>query len=232
MNLYILVEGAETELQLYPKWFEYLLPQLSRVYAFTQVSKNSYYIFSGGGIPSIYNHAVNAIKDINSLGDKHDYFIVALDADEVSPQRRIEKVWERIEEAKIELNNNCQMEIIIHNRCVETWFLGNRKVYKRNPQGERFLAFSKHYNVEENNPELMEKMPKFATTAQFHETYLREMLNEYNIRYRKSRPNEVLKPYYLEELMKRVEDEPTHLESFSKFLELVKVIEEKIKTNA
>jgi len=76
------------------------------------------------------------------------------------------------------------------------------------------------------------KQIKFSTTSLFHEAYLREMLKEYNIRYRKSRPNEVLKPYYLEELIKRVEDEPTHLRSFSKFLELVKVIENKVKENA
>jgi hypothetical protein len=96
MNLYILVEGEETELQLYLKWFSYLLPQLNRVNTFNQITKNSYYIFSGQGIPSIYNHTVNAIKDINALKDKYDYLIVALDADELSPERRMEKVLEKI----------------------------------------------------------------------------------------------------------------------------------------
>lgn len=232
MNIYILVEGEETELQLYPQWLSYLLPELSRVNTFNRVIENNYYIFSGQGIPSIYNHTVNAIKDINALKNKYDYLIVALDADELSVEKRAERVLEKIKEAEIELNPNCQLEIIVHNKCVETWFLGNRKVYKRNPQSERFLEYSKHYNVEENDPELMEKLPRFATTSQFHEAYLREMLNEYNIRYRKSRPNEVLKPYYLEELIKRVEDESTHLQSFSKFLKLVKVIQDKIRSNA
>lgn len=231
MNVYILVEGEETELQLYPQWLSYLLPELSRVNAFNRVTENSYYIFSGQGIPSIYNHTINAIKDINALGNKYDYFLVVLDADELTPEGRAERVLEKIKEAKIELNKNCQFEIIVHNRCVETWFLGNRKVYKRNPQGERFLSYSKHYNVEENDPELMEKLPSpnFVTTAQFHEAYLREMLNEYNIRYRKSRPNEVLKEYYLEELIKRVQDKSEHLQSFSKFLELVKAIQKRLQ---
>jgi CRISPR/Cas system CSM-associated protein Csm2 small subunit len=76
---------------------------------------------------------------------------------------------------------------------------------------------------------LMERLPRFATTSQFHEAYLREMLNEYNIRYRKSRPNEVLKRYYLEELIKRVQDEPTHLQSFAKFLSLLEMIKLKMK---
>jgi hypothetical protein len=231
MNIYILVEGSETELQLYPQWFSYLLPELTRIDTFNRVTKNSYYIFSGQGIPSIYNHTINAIKDINNLGDKYDYFLVVLDADELPPEIRKNKVLEKIREAKIELNKNCQFEIVVHNRCLETWFLGNRKVYKRNPQGERFLVFSKHYNVAENDPELMEKLPSsnFITTAQFHEAYLREMLSEYNIRYRKSRPNEVLKLYYLEELIKRVQDNNQHLQSFSKFFTLIKTIQNNIK---
>ena len=229
MNIYILVEGEETELQLYPQWLSYLLPELSRVNVFNQVVENNYYIFSGQGIPSIYNHAINAIKDINALGDKYDYLIIALDADELSVEKREERVLEKINETGIELNPNCQLEIIVHNKCVETWFLGNRNVYKRNPQNERFLEYSKHYNVEENDPELMERLPRFATTSQFHEAYLREMLNEYNIRYRKSRPNEVLKRYYLKELIKRVQDEPTHLQSFAKFLSLLEMIKLKMK---
>jgi hypothetical protein len=229
MNIYILVEGEETELQLYPQWLSYLLPELSRVNVFNQVVENNYYIFSGQGIPSIYNHTVNAIKDINALGDKYDYLIIALDADELSVEKRAERVLEKINETGIELNPNCQLEIIVHNKCVETWFLGNRNVYKRNPQNERFLEYSKHYNVEENDSELMERLPRFVTTSQFHEAYLREMLNEYNIRYRKSRPNEVLKRYYLKELIKRVQDEPTHLQSFSKFLSLLEMIKLKMK---
>jgi hypothetical protein len=229
MNIYILVEGEETELQLYPQWLSYLLPELSRVNVFNQVVENNYYIFSGQGIPSIYNHTVNAIKDINALGDKYDYLIIALDADELSVEKRAERVLEKINETGIELNSNCQLEIIVHNKCVETWFLGNINVYKRNPQNERFLEYSKHYNVEENDPELMERLPRFVTTSQFHEAYLREMLNEYNIRYRKSRPNEVLKRYYLKELIKRVQDEPTHLQSFAKFLSLLEMIKLKMK---
>ena len=104
MNLYILVEGSETELQLYPKWLSFLIPQLTSVNRFNTVTQNSYYIFSGQGIPSIYNHAVNAIKDINSLKDKYDYLIVALDAEEISVERRKQKVLEHIEKANVSLN--------------------------------------------------------------------------------------------------------------------------------
>lgn len=54
MNLYFVLEGEKTEVQLYPKWIEYVLPELSQVDFEKDVVNNHYYIFSGGGIPSIY----------------------------------------------------------------------------------------------------------------------------------------------------------------------------------
>jgi len=219
MNLYILVEGETTELQLYPTWLSYLIPNLKRVPSFNAVTTNSYYIFSGQGIPSIYNHAVNAIKDINQI-KKYDYFIVALDTEEITPAKRKEIVIEHIKKSGIGLNENCKLEIITHNKCIETWFLGNRKVYKRNPVGERFKTYAKHYNVEINDPESMYKMDGFSQTAHFHHSYLREMLKEYNIRYRKSRPKEVLEQSYSNELIKRVDELPEQLNSFSDCINL------------
>ncbi len=229
MNLYLLVEGEQTELQLYPKWLSYVLPELSRVDSFTKVTENSYYIFSGGGIPSIYNHAVNAIKDINTSG-KYDYLIVALDAEEISPERREEKFLEHLKSENIQLHEGCHLIVLVHNKCVETWFLGNRKIYKRNPQGERFKRYSKHYNVEVNDPELMPKLPEFKLTAHFHIAYLREMLLEQNVRYRKSRPKEVLERYYFDELVRRTEESPTHLKSLSKCLQILQTLKSKIDT--
>jgi len=64
MNLYFILEGEKTEIHLYPKWISYILPNYIRVDFESQIENNNYYIFSGGGIPSIYNHTVNAIKNI------------------------------------------------------------------------------------------------------------------------------------------------------------------------
>jgi len=228
MNIYLLVEGAETELQVYPQWISYIIPELTKVNSFNSIVGNSYYIFSGQGIPSIYNHAVNAIKDINAIG-KYDYLIIALDAEELSVEHRKRKVYEHLEKANIKLNDNCKLEIIVHNRCIETWFLGNPKVYKRNPQGDTFRRYTEHYNVEINDPELMQKLPEFSRTAHFHESYLREMFKEYNIRYRKSRPKEVIKDYYFQELVKRVNHLPDHLKSLTYFIDLFNRIKSEIK---
>lgn len=229
MNLYLLVEGEETELQLYPRWLSYFTPQLTRVYDYRSAQSNNYYLFSGGGIPSIYNHTINAIKDINSAGG-YDYLIVSLDAEELTAEERASKLTEHLAKNRIQLTGNCELSVVVHKPCIETWFLGNRKVYKRNPQGEKFRAFSQHYNVEKNDPELMTKMPTFSTTAHFHEAYLKEMLREHKIRYRKSRPNVVLEEYYLEELIRRVEDEPHHLKSLKKCFDLLTQIQSKLTT--
>jgi len=227
MNLYIIVEGDETELKVYPKWLSYNLPQLSPVEDYRAITENNYYIFSGGGIPSIYNHIVNAIKDINEV-EKYTYLIICIDSEEVSVERRKRKVLDFIKEKGVELNEFCTLKFIIHHRCMETWFLGNRKVYKRNPQGEKFQAYSAFYNVETHDPELMEKHKDFKLTSHFHYAYLREMFKEYNIRYTKSNPKEVMKPTYFNEIKKRVQDEPTHLNSFSDFLTLLEEIKEKL----
>ena len=227
MNLYIVVEGEKTEYQLYPKWLSYLVPELSQVYSYKDVIQNNFYIFSGQGIPAIYNHVANAIRDINSF-QHYNYLIICLDSDELSVENRKKRLLKHLEHEGVTLNENCQLEIIVQNKCIETWFLGNRKVYKRNPEGKNFKIYSTFYNVELNDPELMPNFRGFFRTAQFHEAYLRVMLKEYNIKYRKSRPKEVLEEKYFNELLKRIEDLPDHLKSFAVFVELCTAIRHKI----
>lgn len=227
MNLYFLVEGEETETQLYPKWLSYIVPKLSQVNHYNLVTENNFYIFSGGGIPSIYNHAVNAITDVNSY-KKYDYLVIALDGEEISIEKRIQKLIDHLKSNNAILIESCQLVIIVHNPCIETWFLGNRKAYKRNPQGEVFKNFTKHFNVELNDPEIMDKAPPFSLKAHFHGAYLREMLKEHNITYRKSRPQVVLEKHYFDELVNRIRAEPDHLKSLSKCIDFFEKINTKI----
>lgn len=69
MNLYIVVEGEQTETKVYPAWLQILVPQLHRIDDAWNLSENSdsYYLFSAGGIPSIYKHVSNAVADINEI---------------------------------------------------------------------------------------------------------------------------------------------------------------------
>ena len=144
-------------------------------------------------------------------------------------QKSVNYFWAKFKHAEkdVELVDSCELKFIIQHRCMETWLLGNRKVYKRNPQGEKFREYSAFYNVEKDDPELMPKYEGFRRpTPHFHYAYLREMLQEYNIRYSKRNPKLVLTETNFGEIVKRVLDEPTHLSSFSDFLVLIEEIKE------
>ena len=229
MNLYLLVEGEQTEPKLYQNWLKYLLPKYSQVFHYEDVEKHNFYLFKSGGIPHIYKHTVNAIKDINQT-NKYDYLIVCIDSEELSPEERILELNEHLEKEDIQLNNNCQLITIIQTVCIETWFLGNQKIFKRNPTGDNFLEYSKFYNVEENDPELMPCYTGFKTTAQFHEAYLREMFKEHYITYRKSNPKNILKEHYLKELQQRIRKTPNHLKSLQKFFDFCNKLKTRIKS--
>ena len=86
MNFYIVVEGDQTEMSVYPAWLSILAPTYTRIENAWNVGENNYYIFSGGGIPSIYTHVKNAVLDINSINNKgesrYDYLLVCLDTEE------------------------------------------------------------------------------------------------------------------------------------------------------
>ncbi|MEH1836156.1 MAG: hypothetical protein V7L29_29910 [Nostoc sp.] len=74
---------------------------------------------------------------------------------------------------------------LTQNRCIETWFLGNTKIYSRQPQSEPLLDYTRYYDISVNCPELMGKYDKFNTHAQFHEAYLKELFRAKNINYSK-----------------------------------------------
>lgn len=229
MNVYFLVEGKRTEKKVYPAWLSYLLPELQRVQSYDRVIKNNYYLFSGEGYPSIiYDHIPNAIEDIRSLG-KYNYFVVCLDAEENNVTDIKQEIYEFLQNEKIEMGN-IQLVLIIQNRCIETWFLGNRRIYSKNPQGTPLLDYTRYYNVSVNCPEMMGKYQNFHTHAQFHEAYLKALFEEKRISYSKRHPGEVLKAYYLEELLARIKAQPEHLPTFRYFIEFCNLIKPKLQS--
>jgi len=218
MNIYFLVEGRRTEKKVYPKWLAHLLPRLSEVADPFEIDSNNYYIFNGNGFPSLLdNHLVNAISDVNEIS-KFDFFVICLDSDDATVSDRKKYVLEFVKKHKLKLKKKTQFVIIVQNKCIESWFLGNRKVYSKQPQSADLRIYNNFYNVQENNPELMQAMKGFNTSAQFHEAYLTEMLSEKNIRYSKKNPNGVVEVHYLKELISR-HNETNHLLSFKDFLD-------------
>ena len=228
MNIYLLVEGKRTEMKVYPKWLSILIPELERVQWHHEVVKNNYCIFTGDGFPSLLdNHLKNSIEDVNSLGN-FDYLVICLDSDDDTIEERQQQVLDFINEEDIQLNENTKLVIIVQNKCFETWFLGNPKIFKNNPTSSFLVDCIKHYNVKSSDPELMEKPVDFEqTTAIFHSTYLQEILSERKIQYSKKNPQEVTEKYFLEELIKR-NKKTNHIKTFKHFIDFCQKVEQEI----
>ena len=200
MRVYFLVEGKSTEAKVYPAWLSYLVPELSRIDYPDIESENSYFLIDGAGYPSIiYTHLPNAIKDVNEYGN-YNHLVICLDADENTVNERISEIEDFLSNAN--LQTSAGLNIIVQNRCFETWLLGNRTFIRANPNGAKFLEYKQFYDVRQNNPELMPNHPNFNTTSQFHYQYLREAFKERgrNLSYSKHNPSRVLTQNYLNQL--------------------------------
>ncbi len=212
MNIYFIVEGRRTEKKVYPAWLSHLIPDLIRINWAFEAENNNYYLFNGNGFPALlHNHLKNSIEEVNDLGN-YNYLVLVLDVDESTIEGRIEEVNTFIENQNLKLNNT-ELIIIPQNRCIESWFLGNSKIFKTNPQSKDLSKYVKFYDVKQNDPENMGIYDTYNTHSQFHAEYCTEFLRERNIRYSKNRPNGVVEKEYLHSLIKR-ENETSHLESF------------------
>jgi hypothetical protein len=227
MNVYFLVEGRKTERKVYPKWLSVLVPSLVRVEDAYAIHKNNYYLFSGNGYPSLLdNHLANAVADVNAIG-KYDYFVICVDADDFTVAARVQEILDFMDKKKIVLQEATKLVIIVQNKCIETWLLGNAKIFKRNPQDPELKTYIEFYNVSKQDPELMESIDSNMTTATFHEDYLKALLAERNIQYTKHNPRGVTEPSYLDQLVQRTR-KTKQLASFANFLDFCTIINAKI----
>ncbi|MDM8546887.1 hypothetical protein [Candidatus Venteria ishoeyi] len=224
MNIYFLVEG-KTERKVYPKWLSHLAPTLKRVSSPSDAVNNNYYLISGGGFPSILdNHLVDSVSDIQESG-KYNYFVIIIDTDDHHAEKKIEEVNQFVENNNLTFKD-CKFIVIPQVVCMETWFLGNRRIYTRNPESsENARIFTKYYNISQSDPEKMSKPSEYnGSIADYHYQYLKTMLAEKNIRYSKSNPKEVTEIYYLNELKSRVLSEKNSLKSMGEFLSFLSML--------
>ncbi len=230
MNLYILVEGKQTEQQVYPEWLKHLSPKLERVKQYDLVNSNQYYLFSGNGYPSLLNHIENSIKDVNNH-KVFDYFIIVLDADDYSVDERKSEILNYIHRNNIVLNERVKLKIIVQNKCIESWFLANNKIFKKNPQDSELVKYIKHYDVSKHDPELMpKKQDYYGSVAHYHYKYLTLLFAEKQLRYTKNNPGEVMKSNYLTEIIRR-STKTGHLNSFTDFVDLCGEINSQIDSH-
>lgn len=216
MNVYFLLEGKRSEPQVYSAWLSILAPGLTRVAHHDAVQSRNYFLFSAGGYPGIVSkHLGNAVRDVNAVG-KYQYLVVALDADDASVDERYEEIESALNQSGLVLRN-AELILVIQNRCIETWFLGNRRVVTRNPQNTDLRDYLAFYNVSQDDPELMPCYPGFTTISQFHHAYLRAVFAEKNLVYSKRDPGHVRDAEYVAELRRRLANDPTHLRSLRTF---------------
>lgn len=226
MNFYIVVEGDQTEMSVYPAWLSILAPTYTRIENAWDVDDDNYYIFTGGGIPSIFKHVRNSVLDINSINAKgekrYDYLLVCLDTEEESGDYILEQIDKELKSSGVELLD-AELVVFEHKVCMETWFLGNQSVFKDNPQNAEYLEYIRHFNVGNDNPEEMQNMDenRFPTTAKFHLRYLKRMLEERNMTYSKNNTIAVQQQAYLQQLVRRFE-ETGHIATFGSWYEFVK----------
>lgn len=218
MNLYFIVEGRRTEKKVYPTWINHLIPSLIRVNWAFEASGKNYYLFNGNGFPALlHNHLKSSVEEINELG-VFNYLILILDVDESTVEGRITEVRDFLIENSLTLIGSTELVIIPQNRCIESWFLGNRRIFKANPQHPDLIDYVKFYNVREDDPEKMGIFDGFNTHSQFHAEYCTQFLRERNIRYSKNNPNGVTEIHYLNALKER-ESKTPHLQSFKTFID-------------
>lgn len=221
MNLYFLVEGKRTERKVYPKWLSILAPQFTQVAYANDATDNNFYLVSGEGYPSLLHHLENAIEEANVIGH-YDYLIVCLDAEECTADERKTAIVDYLTAQGIQLKRG-KLIVLVQNPCFETWFLGNRKMFKRNPQDEELKKFIDFYNVQIEDPECMPAMNQEQTRAQFHHSYLKKIMAERNAVYTKQKPDVVCDKTFLEELIFR-NTETGHIASFKEFLDFCSLL--------
>jgi hypothetical protein len=208
MNLYFLVEGRRTEKKVYRSWISHAFPHLQEVQSVALIQDNNYFILSGNGYPSYTARIPNALNDIVNHG-KIDYFFICIDSEEFTIDEKREEILSILRKGP----GFSATYVVIHMCCIESWFLGNRKLCKSIPEGEGLREFRQFYNVVTHDPELMGRPDSYETKASFHHDYLREEFKERGLSYSKNNPSCVTEPYYLRELIGRAEG-TNHLQSF------------------
>lgn len=225
MNYYFLLEDEKSFIKVLPHWFRYLGFNCSRVVDIDAVTSDCYVMQSGQGVTKLIETVLYQTLDtILSKNKQIDYLVIILDAEEKTVAQRIQEVQDKISIYK--QNKGCEfdfrIEILVCDCCFETFLLGNRELYPTSaPNEDFFKSYYEHYNVRDEDPELM-KVPQGVaeTKAKYHFHYLHEAMRYNKKRYNKKNPSTVIEEEYFKKLMERIED-TAHLNSFKTLVEFV-----------
>jgi hypothetical protein len=221
LNLYFLVEG-ETELHVYRAWVTHAFPALREVSDASEMTEDTYYLRSGGGIPHYLKLLFVCIQDIIA-NPRIDHLFVCMDAEELTAPQRTAEIDAGLKEAGIDearrAPSSLVVHVIVHDCCIETWCLGHRDRLLEARRSGKLDAFRRHFDCATRDPEQMPAHPKHRTRAVLHCAYLREMLGRQlpGCSYRKGHPGVVIERAYLDALRRRIET-TRHLSSLARLL--------------
>ncbi|MBN1931651.1 MAG: hypothetical protein JW786_08605 [Desulfobacterales bacterium] len=215
MNIHVVLEGEQACKKVYKCWIPLVNPNLTYVEHISQIIDNNFSITIGGGYPQYLDVIHGAIQDVNSY-DNIDRLVIAVDSEEFTYDEKYQEISEYVSQFE------CAPEIVIliQHFCMETWALGNRVIFRPNPQDIKLLEYRRYYNVRVNDPELL---PSYSrddlNRSQFAYMYLRRALHDKyrNLSYTKSNPAAVLHRKYFDRIKERLE-QTGHIPSFRHFL--------------
>jgi hypothetical protein len=223
VNLYFLVEGRSTERKVYRAWVATAFPGLREVRSRDDMTDGTFQIVSTDGYPDILmriDEVVGELVDNPAI----DHLFVCLDADDVDVTTRREEITARLDDAVAttrlrDVNPTARLHPIVQDCCIETWFLGHRKMMKASPEDPELRRYWQSFDVRTTDPE---RLPNHGapTRAAHHLRYLVAMFRERPpASYGKTHPGPVLDGAYLRELASRVAA-TGHLQSLRALLDV------------
>ncbi len=229
MNIAFLVEGT-TELRLYPKWIQYFskTPLTECTTGYQDVVANQFTIFNVEGLFNMRRGIQAAITDIRS-NPVFDYLVVVVDADDNNITTSTVLIQDIISHPDtLPLPANCQLQIMVQQVCIETWFIGHSDHFLAAKfSGDRGIRQAmSEYDALHQDPELMpnQRASTVHSIGAYHADFLRKMLNgaNRNWRYGKTTAHLLIDMPYLQRLEQRLIETPTHLQSFSNMILFLK----------
>jgi hypothetical protein len=210
-----------------------VFPALKKVDRLEDVSNDDYLLISIDGNTARRDNIGESLKSIerhNSTAMENgrnpiDRLLVCLDAEDSTYEDKLNEVESLISNYSPSL----ACDAIVHNCCLETWFLGNKQMMKRYPQSELLREWKDFYDVSAACPESMPCYPGFRVKAEFHLEYLKEMLRDRasSLTYSKYSPSAVKQEKYLLALVDRYET-TGHIQSFGRLVTLWRSLNGKI----
>lgn len=231
MNYYFLLEDEKSFLKVLPSWLESLDFGCKRVADIMSVEENNYILQSGQGVTQLITKVLyDTIDTILQRPGKIDKLVVIVDAENERVVDRKNQVVDKVLKGYGE-DLPFEVVVIVCNCCFETWLLGCNGLYPQEVSMESdFFRYYSYYNIEVNDPELMEiPCGVRGTKAKYHFQYLHTLFLYKKIRFNKKKPDFVKRKEYLDGIVNRIMGS-SQLCSFKEFYDFI-IAERKNRIN-